>query len=390
MAVVPPCSCSNGGGGLPEGGDPLQILITDTNGDAVWGSAPYVTYIYNSSGTQQGNRYNNWQDMFDAMALVEGPKSVLIEQPETVPAGAWDFSNITFLGNGNPFSMPVEFTDGVTITSMVNCVITQGIIFWSSSSSPIYIAENTVIAIARASAISSTNAPFIFVPNTTSFFVIGVTDGSAIASTTQVGIYGGVPVVEIEDGFAGFLAYSMSGNTPSLADDVFVSSATTLVRLIQSVVINLNEGILQPQMGGGVFDQFFTDASALRYSNVVSGLVADDVQAAIDELAASPAIELPERVIYNVEGVVSANTVLTDAGTIVLYDAAAAPFTITIPEVSGDGDVVILKEVNGATGTVTVDTIDASLIDNALTINIGLTPYESVKLVGAQGAWWRV
>ena len=83
----------------------------------------YETFIYNSAGTQTGNRYNSWSDLMTAITKQEGAKTIQFEQDETIPAGAWNLDYVTLKGNGleyNAGGYTLTFGDSTTISSWLN------------------------------------------------------------------------------------------------------------------------------------------------------------------------------------------------------------------------------------------------------------------------------
>ena len=80
----------------------------------------YDVFIYNSSGSQSGNRYNNWSNLMTAITKQEGAKTIYFEQDETIPAGAWNLDYVTLKGNGleyNAGGYTLTFGDSTTISS---------------------------------------------------------------------------------------------------------------------------------------------------------------------------------------------------------------------------------------------------------------------------------
>jgi len=71
----------------------------------------YDVFIYNSSGSQVGNRYNSWSDLMTAITKQAGAKTIYFEQDETIPAGNWNLDYVTLRGNGNEYN-----AGGYTIT----------------------------------------------------------------------------------------------------------------------------------------------------------------------------------------------------------------------------------------------------------------------------------
>lgn len=83
----------------------------------------YDVFIYNSSGTQVGNRFNNWANLMTAIAKQEGAKTIFFEADETIPAGAWNLDYVTLKGNGleyNAGGYTLTFGDSTTISSWLN------------------------------------------------------------------------------------------------------------------------------------------------------------------------------------------------------------------------------------------------------------------------------
>lgn len=294
MSPIPPdcsdCACSGGGGGCcpPTEGDPGQFLGVDSLGDPAWLTAPYTSYVYDSSEPATvGNVFNDWADLMVATAAVAGPKTITFRQDETLPAGAWDLTDIFLVGNGNPFAIGVEFPTGVTITSWLNGGLDKGIHAWSSSTAPIMtIGPGTglVITANQASAFSATTEVFFDVDGAANIFAFGALNGGTLWNV-NAGARGGYEVAQVGVG-AVFAGISLSGNSPSIDDDT-LRGAGMFVRLVQTVVTDLTIGATQTNLAGGYFDSFFTTAAALAYDPSTSGgvLTSTTVQAAIDELA---------------------------------------------------------------------------------------------------------
>lgn len=274
---------------LPAGGGAGQFLRKQsaTDYDTEWAEAPYLDFIFNSSGAQQGNRYNDWDDLMVAHGEVGGLKNIIFEQNEILPAGNYDLSNTKLNGDLLQGNILLTLADGFVITNAFNWGIELGIAVESVSTTPVITVSTGLVPTIRTAAILSTqNAPFFYVENTAMTFVLGIQEGGNISNDVFLSVTGGYQPVEVEDGFAGFCGASLSGNSPVCNDNTFKSSATTLIRLIQTTTLDMMQGDNQPSMGGGVFDYMFTFSDALGYNNGTSGLTATNVQAAIDELKA--------------------------------------------------------------------------------------------------------
>lgn len=136
------------------------------------GATPYWTknntyhqFVYNSSGTQGGNRYNNWNDLITFSQTEEGPKIFLFEQDETIPAGAWNLDNIELRGNGleyNAGGVTLTFGDGTTISSWANPKINSIRLLSTSTTGPVWSPSGAAkFNISQVSNVHSTTNPFI-------------------------------------------------------------------------------------------------------------------------------------------------------------------------------------------------------------------------------------
>lgn len=80
----------------------------------------YDVFIYKSTGSQVGNRFNNWANLMTAIAKQEGAKTIYFEQDETIPAGSWNLDYVTLRGNGSEYNAggyTLTFGDNTTISS---------------------------------------------------------------------------------------------------------------------------------------------------------------------------------------------------------------------------------------------------------------------------------
>lgn len=74
--------------------------------------------VYNSSGSQTGNRFNDWSDLVTQVGSMETPVTIFFEQNEDIPSGTWDLSGgITLVGSIITGGGQVElaFQDGCVI-----------------------------------------------------------------------------------------------------------------------------------------------------------------------------------------------------------------------------------------------------------------------------------
>lgn len=126
----------------------------------------YSVFVYNSSGSQSGNRFNTFSDLMTATAKPAGRKIIIGEQNETIPSGSYDFTDCEFWGNGQDAAtggVTWTFPTGVTISAWGSAgVIDQGMKFKSTSSSAIFTtSSNFSMTVRNVATLSSTTAEFI-------------------------------------------------------------------------------------------------------------------------------------------------------------------------------------------------------------------------------------
>lgn len=156
-----------------------QRIVNDVSGldlDLINAGFPSTTFIYNSSGSQTGTRFNSWSDLMSAIALTQygGPRNILFEQDETIPAGTYDLTDITLLGNGigitqsATLTIAVTFDDGCTLTNDIlrggnGITMVYGGTGYLMDGTDDHEAAKQIILSDRASAITSVLATGAFV-----------------------------------------------------------------------------------------------------------------------------------------------------------------------------------------------------------------------------------
>jgi hypothetical protein len=148
---------------------PSKNAVYDKIQTLAGGSQTYSVFVYNSSGSQSGNRFNTFSDLMTATAAQEGPKVVIIEQDETIPTtgmplAGWNFDYTEFRGNGKSYNQggfTVTFPTGVLISSWTFGII-DSLRFRSTSTSPIWTtASGFLLQINIQAELWTTTAPFI-------------------------------------------------------------------------------------------------------------------------------------------------------------------------------------------------------------------------------------
>jgi hypothetical protein len=197
---------SGGGGGGETYSDTVpQLGVTTFQGavNELVRGVPSTSFIYNSSGTQGGTRYNNWPDLMTVVADTKfgGPRNILFEQSEFLPAGTYDLTDITLLGNGfgsvTGANLTVYFTGATTLTNPI-LNIGAGLLIVSLSSSPLVSGHAfSAVNMYNAAAVATAGAPVIDQNGGTC--VVG-----AYGDTTSFiwSTFGGNPVIHAYNGGA--------------------------------------------------------------------------------------------------------------------------------------------------------------------------------------------
>lgn len=252
------------------------------------GSGPqtYDEYIFNSSGTASGNRYNDWSQLYsDAIdGGQEGVIRISFEQNETLPTGSYNLDNIILNGDGAIASLGglvVTLPQGFEVTSWKNGAIDGGLGLSYEGDTPLLTYESGInlFDMKLGNVIQTSNAPFFEVKGT-ALVVVRAALGSSL-------INNGYEVVDIDE--SPFFVYLAGSSNTSLENNIFrgdVSNATALIGL-DSPSSAIDPSRTDANLtGGSVFVQLFSNSALVAYSNTLSSLDATTVQAAIDELKA--------------------------------------------------------------------------------------------------------
>ena len=193
----------------------------------------YTQYFFNSSGTQSGNRFNNFADMQDSI----GGRQVIVqfEQDETLPAGAYDVSYQTWIGNGNnPESgdeVTITIPTGVTFSASISWQCQNGLTIYSTSANPVIVLDT----ISQTNQFDRTNIGCTTAP----FFQIEVAGLHVVSLINGFGLKDfGSPVIHVTSDVAAYsvtLVITRQGIAPQFEDDT-VSSDVPVVYgwLVQS------------------------------------------------------------------------------------------------------------------------------------------------------------
>ncbi len=296
----------------------------------------YQTYIFNSSGSQGGNRYNNKDDLIAALQEQGGPKILIFEQDEGFSSGTFDFTEVTLQGKGlqeyNAGGWTITFSGTATITGLWEAI--RGIrVLSTTASSAVYSpssAFGTWITDTVAN-IHSTNYPFIS-SSVSGQNIIAVRNSGRFSKLS-----GGVENIEFTGGaFAQTIILSMGDGAVVTDDTMKSTNAQVYIPIIGSVNqalanwppshTNLNVGF---QMNLNL-----TNSLALLYTPT-GDLTADNVQDAIDELETSKlSIADSSRVL---------NSAVTTIGNVGTGEDDLISYTLPANTLSANGDSIKIE-----------------------------------------------
>lgn len=278
------------GQGVPTGGTTNQVLAkaSDEDFDTEWkdvevADIPYYQYIYNSSGEQSGNRFNDWADL---IAAIDGREArIVFEQDETLPVGSWFQSHITWVGNGNnPGNGAPEITipDGCSFSHYINWMTESGLTITSESNSPVIEQEISTSHGFDRVKIQSFNAPFFRVTGTNlhAFFVA---NGGGLYNAGQ-------PVIQYDgSAYAAYVVSTEQGIQGDIEDDTIASSVPMVfLQLKQSSESAKTFATHSGVDGASVIQQrYFSNAAVVGFlEGQPSGITSNTVSDALAELAA--------------------------------------------------------------------------------------------------------
>ena len=237
----------------------------------------YFEFVYNSSGSQSDNRFNDWNDLYAKIIAFDGNKRIIFEQNETLPAGTYNLDGVEFFcyvpnALGGP---EVTLDDGFEASSWVGGII-NGIKLISISTAPIITVNGLLLftVLRAASLITTTNE--IFDVQAGSFFVL-VATSSAIGTSSYT-----YEIVNVAN--TATTIVSMSGQDATLYNDSVRGAGNLNIYIYSNAVDPSNKSTTHTNHSGGQNNILNTFSSTTGYNNSISGLIATDAQGAIDEL----------------------------------------------------------------------------------------------------------
>lgn len=263
------------------------VYTTDTgqlfvyNGTEFEAITKFTQFVYNSSGTQTGNRFNSWSDLMTALTSVSGEKRIYFEQNETLPAGAYNLAQTFLYGDGVNKGIVVTIPTGFTLTDWNYGGIRAGLHVISTSANYVYEFDTSQTISINQGFLSCTTESFFYSEGDfafSQFFAISLDEGTIIEGVAT----GGYEPIEI-NGSA--LVLAMMGSAVIAEDDCVRGAGFYGLQILSSAVstnypthANLSISFDFSNRGSQAFN--------VGYDNTTSGMTADNTQDAIDELEA--------------------------------------------------------------------------------------------------------
>lgn len=320
----------------------------------------YDVFIYKSTGTQSGNRYNSWSDLMTAITKQEGAKTIQFEQDETIPSGSWNLDYVTLRGNGAEYN-----AGGYTLTFGDNTTISS----WLVPSFNSLLLKST----------STTGHICTF---TTAFSLVCDTVSNVQSSSSYeffASSYAGQNIIALQNSGRWSL---VGGSTKPLFK--FTGSA-----FAQTVIISRGRGaVIDNNTMSGTNTQVLVD---------IIGSV-DGNNASYPSTHTDLSTYLVPLTLTNVSGLAfyavtvdngdSPYTLLSEVGYL-RCDATSGNITVNLPAATGKGRLVTIKKIDSSTNTVTIDGSGTETIDGATTYVLS-TQYQSIQIIDAASGIWEI
>ncbi len=320
----------------------------------------YDVFIYKSTGSQTGNRYNSWADLMTAITKQEGAKTIYFEQDETIPSGAWNLDNVTLRGNGNEYNAggyTITFGDSTTISSWLNPSFHS--LLLKSTSTTGHICTFTTVFVLSCSTVSNVQSSATY-----EFFASSYAGQNIIAlnDSARWSLIGTSIALFKFTGSAFAQTVILARGDGSVVNNNTFSSTNSLVRL--DIISSVNQNLASyPSTHTGFTTGFFlpltlTNISAAAYYPITKA-VAD-----------------------------SPYTLVSEAGYL-RCNAVGGAMTVNLPATTGQGRLVTIKKIDSSGNAVTVTRAGSDTIDGATT-EVLAAQYDSVQMIDATAGTWEV
>lgn len=321
----------------------------------------YDVFIYKSTGTQSGNRYNSWSDLMTAIARQEGAKTIYFEQDETIPAGSWNLDYVTLRGNGQEYNAggyTLTFGDNTTISSW----LVPGIhsLLLKSTSTTGHICTFTSAFTLNCDTVTNVQSSATY-----EFFASSYAGQNIITlrNSARWSLVGG----STKELFK-FTGSAFAQQVILLRGDGAVVKNNTLSSTNSQILIDIIGSVNQNLASYPITNTGFTTGFFLPLTSTnVSGLAF---------------------YVQNKATADSPYTLVSEAGYL-RCNAAAGNMTVNLPAAVGNGRLVTIKKIDSSANTVTIDGNGSETIDGATTLVL-LNQYDAVMLIDAATGKWDI
>lgn len=226
--------------------------------------------------TREGNVYSSLSDIAAACAVLEGIKTVQIDNSITASpsiASSLDFGSNTILSGqpGAVSSMTLNITNGVQLSGII--IVTGNIqIALSPGATPLFILDDQSITFESRASLFTLGAPAFQIPD-------GKTGNIDLRFQALLNAVGPGSLVAVGD--SSTLALTIEGDSSFASNKVTGLATSTIILDVNNASGNLPTFSGFP---GLLFSQLSARSEVVSYDNTTSGLSASNVKDAIDEL----------------------------------------------------------------------------------------------------------
>lgn len=317
----------------------------------------YGMFVYNSSGSQTGNRFNSWSALMTAIAKQEGFKTIVFEQDETIPSGAYNLDYVTLQGNNgleyNAGGWTLTFGTGVTISSWIGCKF-AGIRLLSTSNATICtFSSPALIGNSSVSHVHSTTVPFFKFTGSGQMIV------SLENSARWVKLGGGV-------------------------ENLDVTSSAFACQLV-----------VARGRGSTIENNTLKSTNSVIFIDVLSDAAQDPTSYTLTNTGLTVGVLVAVNAVYstNQNHIPIAKTATFTASRVAelyLCDATSGAITANLPAATGSGLQLVFIKTDASGNAVTVDGSGSETINGATT-KVLAARYDKVTVIdAASGVWYIV
>lgn len=316
----------------------------------------YDVFIYKSTGSQVGNRFNNWANLMTAIARQEGAKTIYFEQDETIPAGSWNLDYVTLKGNGNEYNAggyTLTFGDNTTISSWL--VPSFHSLLLKSTSTTGHICTFTTAFTLNCDTVTNVQSSATY-----EFFASSYAGQNIIAlsNSARWSLIAGKPLFKFTGAAYAQTVILSRGRGAVVTNNTLSSTNTQVyVDIIGSV-----------------------DSNNAAYPATHSAMSTYLVPLTLTNISAAAFYTVTKAVAD------SPYTLTSEAGYL-RCNAVGGNMTVNLPAAVGNGRLVTITKTDTSAYTVTLDGSGSETIDGATTKVLTL-PNESIQMIDAAAGVW--